>query len=117
MSRKEKHFHLMYLRLLPTQKLGNDFETLRESTWTITPELNKNLEAAEWFLRRILKISNRDRVANDTVLKRPNTKRTVIATVNERTLKFLGHCIRKEEYECLILQGRLPGKRSRGRKE
>lgn len=84
--------------------------------WTITPELIRNLEAAEmWFLRRILGISYKDKITNVEVLKRTGVKRELISSITSRQLKFLGHVIRKEGTESVSLQGRIKGKRSRGR--
>jgi len=38
-----------------------------------------------------------------------------MSKINERQLRFLGHIIRKEGIECTALQGRVDGKRGRGR--
>ncbi|KAG1656246.1 Retrovirus-related Pol polyprotein from type-1 retrotransposable element R2 [Nymphon striatum] len=85
-------------------------------TWTITPGLKGNIEAAEmWFLRRMFKISYRDRVSNIRVLERAKTTRELLNCVQKRQLTFLGHSIRRGKLECLALEGRLEGKRSRGR--
>ncbi|KAG1714816.1 Ribonuclease Oy [Nymphon striatum] len=85
-------------------------------TWTITPGLKGNIEAAEmWFLRRMFKISYRDRVSNIRVLERAKTTRELLNCIQKRQLTFLGHSIRRGKLECLALEGRLEGKRSRGR--
>ncbi|KAG1696943.1 Craniofacial development protein 2 [Nymphon striatum] len=87
-----------------------------ECTWTITPGLKGNIEAAEmWFLRRMFKISYRDRVSNIRVLERAKTTRELLNCIQKRQLTFLGHSIRRGKLECLALEGRLEGKRSRGR--
>ncbi|KAG1705108.1 Proto-oncogene tyrosine-protein kinase receptor Ret [Nymphon striatum] len=85
-------------------------------TWTLTPELIRNLEAAEmWFLRRILGISYVDKITNIEVLQRAGVERELMSSITSRQLKFLGHVTRKGGIECLSLQGRINGKRSRGR--
>lgn len=85
-------------------------------TWTLTPELEGNIEAAEmWFLRRMLKISYVDRITNKEVMVRAGVKRELLSTITKRQLNFLGHVLRKEGLECLVLQGRMEGKRGRGR--
>jgi len=79
--------------------------------------LVKNIEAAEMrFLRRIIKISYVDRVTNDDVLQRAGVNPMLMSKINERQLRFLGHIIRKKGgVECSSLQGRVDGKRGRGR--
>ena len=84
--------------------------------WTITKELEKNLEAAEmWFLRRILKVSYLDRITNEEVLEMAGVDRELLQAITRRRMNFLGHTIRKGKMECLVLQGLIQGKRARGR--
>ena len=84
--------------------------------WTITPDLEDNIKAAEmWFLRRIMKISYLDRVTNEEVLRRAGVERELLANITKRQFQFLGHIIRKGTIECISLQGRIDGKRARGR--
>ena len=84
--------------------------------WTITNELKHNIEAAEmWFLRRILRISHLDRVTNNDVLRRAGVRRELLEVITKRQLRFLGHIIRKGGPECVALQGRVEGRRARGR--
>ncbi|KAG1690280.1 Peripheral plasma membrane protein CASK [Nymphon striatum] len=75
--------------------------------------LNTNME--KWFLRLILRISYIDRVTNERVLERAQTSKELLKDIQKRQLTFLGHCIRKEKLECVALQGRIEGKRARGR--
>ncbi len=42
------------------------------------------------------------------------TKRRLILNIRKRQLKFLGHIMRKEGLENLILTGRIEGKRDKG---
>lgn len=84
--------------------------------WTLTADLEKNLEAAEmWFLRRMLKVSFIDHVSNEEVMRRAGVKRELLSVIIERQLRFLGHVVRKEGLECVALQGKIEGKRARGR--
>lgn len=84
--------------------------------WTLTPALVANIEAAEmWFLRRMLRISYVHRVTNTEVLRRAGVRRELMTTITERQLRFLGHVIRGGGLECVALQGRVEGRRSRGR--
>ena len=43
-------------------------------------------------------------------------KRKLICEIRLKQLKFLGHIIRKDGFENLVLTGKIEGKRSRGRK-
>lgn len=46
-----------------------------------------------------------EQVSNDEVLEKLETKGTLILNIKKRHLKFLGHIIRKEDVENLILTG------------
>ena len=84
--------------------------------WTISAQMEERLKAAEmWFLRRMLRISYIDHVTNETVLIRANTTRKLMKIIRRRQLEFLGHVMRKEGMEDLILNGKIQGTRSRGR--
>ena len=85
-------------------------------TWTITAEIKKNLEAAEmWFYRRMLRISWKEKRTNESILEETNQERSLINTISERQLKFLGHICRHKGLEFLSLTGKIEGTRSRGR--
>ena len=76
----------------------------------------ERIEACEmWFLRRMGKISYKDRITNDEVLKRLNTKRTLLDTIKSRKMKFFGHTKRHESIMKNIVEGKLEGTRPRGR--
>ena len=84
--------------------------------WTISPSMQKKLEAVEmWFFRRMLKISWVEHQSNEEVLRKAKAERSLIRTIRERQMKFMGHIMRKEMLENLTLTGRIEGKRSRGR--
>ena len=85
-------------------------------TWTVTSDLMKQLEATEmWFLRRMLRISYKDKVTNEEVLRRAKVDRTLMKDIVKRQMEFFGHVIRKEELENLVVTGFIEGKRARGR--
>ena len=78
--------------------------------------MEKKLEAAEmWMWRRMLRISWRDRVINEVVLRRMGVGRGLMKHIRERQLRFLGHVMRRGELENVCLTGRVEGTRSRGR--
>ena len=78
--------------------------------------MENRLESMEmWILRRMLRISWTDRISNRRVLELAGVHRELLGTVKRRQLQFLGHIVRAEEVENLILTGKIEGKRSRGR--
>ncbi|GFR87367.1 UDP-glucuronosyltransferase 2A1-like [Elysia marginata] len=78
--------------------------------------LKKKIEAAEmWFIRRILKVSWKDKKTNDEVLDMANTGRSLYSTIRKRQIKFTGHIYRARGIEHLAMTGKINGKKSRGR--
>ena len=76
----------------------------------------KQLEATEmWFLRRMLRISYKDRVTNEEVLRRASIDRTLTKDIVKRQIEFFVHVISKEELESLVVTGFIEEKRARGR--
>lgn len=87
--------------------------------WTLTQATVKKIEAFEmWIYRRILKISWVKRVRNETVLQRMGKDREIINTIKKRKIEYLGHIMRNQKYQLLqlIIQGKIQGKRSAGRR-
>ena len=58
-----------------------------------------------------------DKRTNQSVLDQLGTIRTLLAVVNQRKLKYLGHAIRnpKSDLMKISIQGKLQAKRSKGR--
>ena len=74
----------------------------------------KQLEATDmWFLRRMLRISYKDRVAIEQVLRRANVDRTLMKDIVKRQMEFVGYVIRKDEFEVFVVPGFIEGKRER----
>ena len=69
-----------------------------------------------WFYRRILRISYKDHITNEEVLTRMFTRRNLMYRVRKQQLEFLGHVMRKNSLENIIVTGKIEGKRSRGRR-
>ena len=85
-------------------------------TWTITQQQKKQLEATEmWFYRRMLKIPWTAHMTNQEVLEKVGCQRELVKLITRRRLQFLGHIIRKDGLEYLMLSGKIEGRRSRGR--
>src|ERR1043165_3755445 len=63
--------------------------------WTMNSADRKKVEAFEmWTWRRMLKISWRDRVTNQEVLKRVEEERILLHMIDRRKHHWLGHVIR-----------------------
>ena len=82
-------------------------------SWTISREMRNKLKAAEmWFYRRMLRVSWRDRVTNEEVLRR-----ALLRELRGRQMNFLSHVIRSEKTEHLCLTGRIEGGGGEGETE
>uniref|UniRef100_A0A8D8SJ40 Craniofacial development protein 2 n=2 Tax=Cacopsylla melanoneura TaxID=428564 RepID=A0A8D8SJ40_9HEMI len=87
--------------------------------WTLNKECERKLQAFEmWSYRRILRIPWTDRVTNIEVLNRMGKEVEVLYDIKRRKLSYLGHVMRGPKYEILhlIIQGKIVGKRSVGRR-
>src|SRR5206468_12638086 len=60
-------------------------------------------------------ISWRDKISNDEVLKRVGENRCLMKTVNKRKKNWIGHVLRGDGFLRDVLEGRMMGKRVRGR--
>ena len=89
-------------------------------SWTLSEAALKKLEAFEmWCYRRMLRISWTDKVRNETVLQRMKKEKEVLRTIKVRKLAYFAHVMRHpEKYNMLhlIIQGKIVGKRSIGRR-
>ena len=84
--------------------------------WTLTKVTSNKLEAFEmWLYRRMLRISWTEHKTNEEVLNQMKTKRTLLNTIKTRKLQYFGHIIRKDHIQRLLMEGRMNGKRGRGR--
>ena len=64
----------------------------------------KNLEAAEhWFVRRMLRIPRTDQVSTCEVFRRGGVGKGLMQDMICRYITFLGHVIRKDELEKVVL--------------
>ena len=85
-------------------------------TWTLRREDIRRLEACEmWFWRRIEGISWKDHMKNEEVLSRVGERRTLIETIVRRKKNWIGHVLRGQGTLKKIIEGRMEGKRGRGR--
>ena len=85
-------------------------------TWTLTDVLEDKIEAFEmWCFRRIGRISWKDKITNQDVLQRIGTERNLLKCIKQRQLRYYGHIKRKSGFLAEILEGKVEGKRPRGR--
>ncbi|XP_073953527.1 uncharacterized protein [Choristoneura fumiferana] len=84
-------------------------------SWTLTRNIMKKLES---FEMRILKISWCDKVTNVAVLQRMGKHLELVKTIKQRKLCYFGHVMRNAKYRVLrlIIQGKIAGMRSVGRR-
>ena len=70
-----------------------------------------------WLYRRILKISYLDRVTNEEVLLRMQTRPSFVERIAKRKMKYAGHVMRGSSgmLGLNILEGHMGGQRGRGR--
>ena len=87
-------------------------------TWTLTSALEKRLEAAEmWLYRKITRTSWKDKPKNEEVLKQLGlTETSLVKTIKRRKLAYYGHIRRHDSLQRKILEGKIEGKRGRGRR-
>src|SRR6476619_5983940 len=65
--------------------------------------------------RRMGKVSWIDKRTNEQVLSSTDEKRSLIKTIWDRKKNWIGHVVRGDCLMKLVLEGRMEGKRSRGR--
>ena len=74
------------------------------------------LEACEmWCLRRMGRISYKDRKTNEEVLALFGTNRKLLNKIKTRKMSFFGHVKRHDTILKQIIEGKMNGKRGRGR--
>ena len=75
-------------------------------TWTLSQWMMKKLEAAEhWCLRRMLRIPRIDKVSRYEVFRKAGVEKGFLQDIIRRQMTFLGHVIRKDELEKVVLTG------------
>ena len=90
--------------------------TYGSETWTINKEMEDKINAFEmWIFRKIANIKWTDKVRNDDVCRRLNIERSLLSEIKERKLRYFGHIKRHQSIKKEILEGRVDGKRGRGR--
>ena len=89
---------------------------IRMGTWTLRKRMMNNLEAEEhWILRRMLRIPWTDKVCTCEVFHRAGIGKGLMQDMIRRQMTFLGHVIRKDELDKVVLTGYVEGTRDRGK--
>src|SRR6218665_1542758 len=87
-----------------------------EETWTMWKEDIKRLEAFEmWTSRRMEKVTWTEHKTNEEILETIGEERSLIRTIKTRQKKWIGHTLRGESLLKTVIEGKILGKRSRGR--
>ena len=84
----------------------------------LSEKQKSRLEAAEMcFFRRLSNISWEDKRTNDSVLEELGLQRSFLNEIKRRRLKYVGHAVRNPRTDLMstVLQGKVEGKRGRGR--
>ena len=92
--------------------------TYGAETWTINKENERNIEALEmWCIRKMLKISWKDKVNNKEVLRRAGMKRELLENIKKRKMELYGHVMRGSSGQLFktVVGGKMEGRRGSGR--
>jgi len=85
--------------------------------WTLKKDVPDRLKAFEmWVWRRLERVRWTEKCSNDEVLRRVNERRCIVETIVGRKKNWIGHVLRGDGVLRLVMEGRIEGKRPRGRK-
>ena len=85
-------------------------------TWTLRKGENNKLSAFEmWAWRKWEKVSWVDKKTNEEVLSSVGEERSFVDAIVKRKKNWIGHVVRGEGLLKQVLEGRMEGKRPRGR--
>ncbi len=86
-------------------------------TWTVNADMLQRVEAFEmWVWRRMEKVSWTERKTNDEVLTAVGEKRQLVKRIAKTKKRWIGHVLRGSSLLKEVIEGRIEGKRPRGRK-
>jgi hypothetical protein len=85
-------------------------------TWTLRKEDERRLNALEmWLWRKMEKISWTEMKSNDSVLELVGERRKLVETIVLRKKNWIGHVLRGDGLLREIIEGKMEGKKPRGR--
>ena len=84
--------------------------------WTLNKDERRRLEACEmWIWRRMLKVSWKEHTSNEEILQQVQEGRILMETLHTRQKEWIGHILRHDSLLRLVLEGKIEGKKARGR--
>ena len=85
-------------------------------TWTISKQMEDRLGAFElWAYRKLLRISYLEHRTNEWVLNKVGEERSLLRTIKTKKCSYFGHIIRAGKIQRHIVEGKINGRRGRGR--
>lgn len=114
---KDRHIGKHTKRLL-VQSLIFPIASYGSESWTINAACRRRIESFEMTCyRRMMRIPWTARRTNISILKELGikTNERLLPTIQRQILKFFGHLVRRDGIEKLVIQGKVDGKRERGR--
>ena len=66
---------------------------------------------------RIMKVSWKEYKSNEEVLSMKNSKRMLVEMIKRRKLAYFGHLVKRDDIQRLLPDGKIYGKRSRGKQQ
>ena len=105
------------LKIKLVQTLVFPVVTYGSESWTLKKADQNRIESFElWVWRRLLRIPWTEKKTNTWVLNQINTKMSLLNIIDKGRLTYFGHIMRADDsLEKTIMQGKLEGKRGRGR--
>lgn len=92
--------------------------TYAAESWTMKMADRRRIDAFEMYTwRRMLRIPWTEKRTNESILQELNITERLSKTIQRSILKYFGHIMRRKDdsLEKLIVQGKIEGKRPRGR--
>ena len=72
--------------------------------WVLTETDKRRIDSFElWCFRRLLWISWTKKITNESILMRMNCKQRLLTSITSRKVAFVGHVMRKQNFETQIL--------------
>jgi hypothetical protein len=85
-------------------------------TWTLKEDERRRLRSFEmWLWRRMEGISWTEKRTDEEVLKLVSEERSIISTIEKRKKNWIGHTLRHDGLMKEVIEGKMEGKRQRGR--
>ncbi|KAJ8019205.1 hypothetical protein HOLleu_42357 [Holothuria leucospilota] len=85
-------------------------------TWTLSRDAKNKIDAFEmWIYRKMLKVSNKDRMSNEEVLNRLKAKKELLSELKNIKLQYMGYILRSSGLQKQLLEGKVGSRRLRGK--